>query len=134
MNPALLDTDNLTLFHKRHPQVVINAALYLSRYGQLTFSEFGYYEVTGGLKAIGATRQLASFEQFCRTQRILPFSHSAAILSADIWADHKQRGLLIGEVDILNAAIALDAGLEVVTHNTSHFSRIAGLALTDWTV
>jgi tRNA(fMet)-specific endonuclease VapC len=61
-------------------------------------------------------------------------SHSAAVLSADIWADLRQRGLLIGEVDILIAGIALAESLAVATHNTSHFSRITGLQVVDWTI
>jgi hypothetical protein len=35
MTPALLDTDILTLLHKRDPQVSLNAALYLRQFGQL---------------------------------------------------------------------------------------------------
>ena len=132
--PTLLDTDTLTLFHKRHPQVIRNAALHVRQFGYLIFSELSYYEVTRGLKAIGATAQLARFEQFCHTHRIAPFTHPAAVLAADIWANLKGRGLLIGEVDILIAAIALGEGLAVATHNMSHFSRIAGLQVADWTV
>ena len=134
MTPALLDTDILTLLHKRHPQVSLNAALYLRQFGQLNLSEFSYYEVTRGLKAIGATAQLARFEQFCQAHRILPFSHEAAVLAADIWSDLKRRGLLIGEVDILIAGVGLSDDLAVATSNTSHFSRIPGLQVVDWTL
>ncbi len=65
MTPALLDTDILTLLDKRDPRVSFNAALYFRQLGQLNLSEFSYYEVTRGLKAVGATAQLAGFEQFC---------------------------------------------------------------------
>jgi len=41
---------------------------------------------------------------------------------------------LIGEVDILIAATALAECLSVATHNTSHFKRIAGLSVVDWTI
>jgi len=55
-------------------------------------------------------------------------------LAADIWANLKRRGLLIGEVDILIAGIALSEGLAVATHNVSHFARINNLQVVDWTV
>lgn len=87
MTPTLLDTDTLTLLHKRHPQVSLNATTYTGHFKQLTLSEFSYYEITRGLKSSGATTQLAGFEQFCQAHRILSFSHSAAVLAADIWAD-----------------------------------------------
>lgn len=110
MTSTLLDTDTLTLFHKRHPHVIRNSALHVKQFGHLILSELSYYEVTRGLKAVGATAQLTRFEQFCQAHRILPFSHAAAVLAADIWADLKQRGMLIGEVDILIAGIALTEG------------------------
>jgi tRNA(fMet)-specific endonuclease VapC len=134
MTPTLLDTDTLTLLHKHHPHVSLNAAAYISQFKQLTLTEFSYYEITRGLKAVRATTQLASFEQFCQAHRILPFSHPASVLAADIWADLKRRGLLIGEVDILIASIALNEGLAVATHNVSHFRRINRLQVVDWTV
>jgi len=82
MSAILLDTDTLTLFHKRHPQVIGNAALYVKQFGHLMLSEFSYYEVTRDLKAIGASAQLTRFEKSCQAHRILPFSHRAAVLTS----------------------------------------------------
>lgn len=134
MTPALLDTDTLSLLQKRHQQVTVNAAQYVNQHGQLSFTEFSYYEFTRGLKAVNATAQLARFEQFCQAHHILSFSHQSSILAADIWADLKRRGLLMGEVDILIASIALTEGLAVAIHNVAHFNRIAGLQVIDWTL
>ena len=134
MQETLLDTDTLTLFHKHHPLVQHQAARHVRQFGHLLLSEFSYYEYTRGLKAVNATAQLPRFEQFCQAHRIVSFSHDAAVIAADIWADLKQRGLLIGEVDILIASIALSEGLAVATHNLAHFQRITGLQVVDWTV
>ena len=131
---TLLDTDTLTLLHKHHSPVVQRAAAHILQFGHLVFSELSYYEITRGLKSIGATTQLAHFEQFCRAHRILPFTHSAAVIASDIWADLKRQGQLIGEVDVLIAAIALSEGLVVATHNQVHFQRINGLQVEDWTL
>ena len=134
MTPTLLDTDTLTLWFKRHPQVELNAALYTERFGGLVISDLSYYEVTRGWKAVGATAQLARVEEFCRTHRIISFTRAAAVLAGDIWADLKRRGLLIGEVDTLIAGIAMSEGLAVATCNTSHFGRVSGLTVVDWTI
>jgi tRNA(fMet)-specific endonuclease VapC len=134
MTPTLLDTDTLTLFQKNHLRVAENAAFHIQFFGHLIFSELNYYEVTRGLKAAGASSQLARFEHFCLAHRILPFTHHAAVLAADLWADLKRRGQLIGEIDLLIAATALNEGLAVATHNVAHFSRIPGLTITDWTI
>jgi predicted nucleic acid-binding protein len=114
--------------------VIANAGLYVRQFGQLVLSEFNYYEVTRGLKAAGAATQLARFEAFCHVHRILPFSHEAAEIAADIWAALKRDGQLIGEIDVLIASVAIREGLAVATCNAAHFGRIDGLAVVDWTV
>jgi len=133
MTPALLDSDTLTLWRKGHPKVVAHAASYINEFGQLTISDLTYYEISRGLKAVGASAQLARFEDSCRAHRVLPFTHAAAVCAADIWADLEPRGSLIGEMDTLIAGIALSEGLAVATHNTSHFQRVTGLTFVDWT-
>jgi tRNA(fMet)-specific endonuclease VapC len=134
MTPTLLDTDTLTLWFKRHPQVELNAALYTGQFGRLVITELSYYEVTRGWKAVGAATQLARVEEFCRTHTIVPFTRAAANLAGDIWADLKRRGMLIGEVDTLIAGIAMSEGLAVATRNTAHFGRVSGLNIVDWTL
>jgi tRNA(fMet)-specific endonuclease VapC len=133
MPEALLDTDTLSLLRRRHPQVIVHARAYLHRYGRLTFSELTRYEVVRGYKKVGATRQLAAFERFCRQHRVLPLDWRALEQAAEIWAELSRKGELIGEVDILLAGTALAHRLAVVTHNTTHFQRIQGLLVLDWT-
>ena len=53
--------------------------------------------------------------------------------AADIYANLKRRGELIGEIDILIAGIALAHDMGVATRNIAHFSRIANLHVEDWT-
>jgi predicted nucleic acid-binding protein len=38
------------------------------------------------------------------------------------------------DTDILVAGVALANGLELATHNTSHFGRIEGLQVQDWSL
>ena len=52
--------------------------------------------------------------------------------AAAIYADLHQRGLLIGDADILIAATALAHGCALCTNNTKHFSRVQGLQLQNW--
>ena len=51
----------------------------------------------------------------------------------DIEAKLRQAGQPIGALDVMIAAHALTANLTLVTHNTRHFERIAGLKLEDLT-
>ena len=64
----------------------------------------------------------------------LPWTIEAADLFGEIEAQLKRAGTPIGELDTQIAAHALAEGLVLVTHNTRHFDRIAGLKLEDWMV
>ena len=64
----------------------------------------------------------------------LPFDDAAAELYGKIRADLTARGLMIGGNDLLIAAIAQANGCKLVTHNTTEYSRVPGLAIEDWQV
>jgi tRNA(fMet)-specific endonuclease VapC len=64
---------------------------------------------------------------------VLDFPDTAAVHYAQIRADLKKRGALIGANDLLIAAHARAIGLTLVTNNTAEFERVRGLTLENWT-
>jgi tRNA(fMet)-specific endonuclease VapC len=62
----------------------------------------------------------------------LPLSLSTMDRFARIKVDLLRRGQPIQDPDILIAATALEHDLTLVTHNTGHYCRIAGLRIEDW--
>lgn len=64
----------------------------------------------------------------------LPLDQAVATQAGRIDAELMARGLRIGPYDTLIAATAISNDLVLVTHNTSEFSRVAGLRLEDWEV
>ena len=62
----------------------------------------------------------------------LPWTAAAADAYGTLKAQLQSTGRPIGELDTQIAAHALAEGLVLVTHNTRHFDRIAGLKLEDW--
>jgi tRNA(fMet)-specific endonuclease VapC len=51
---------------------------------------------------------------------------------AELRAELFDRGRVIGEMDLLNAAIALVHNLTIVTHNTRDYADVPDLSLIDW--
>ena len=91
-----------------------------------------YYEVKRGLLAINATRQLAEFNKFCQTYKILLIDDLEIIeLACEIYVDLQRRGFTIQEQDILIAATAIARGLILVS-NDSDLLRVEGLSLENW--
>jgi tRNA(fMet)-specific endonuclease VapC len=132
MKPALIDTDILSLFFRGDSRVVACFEAYLTEHGRIIFSIITYYEVVSGLKHRDARRQLEKFLEFAMHSVILPLTEEAALISADIYADLRKKGQPIDDIDILIAGIAIANNLIVVTHNQSHFGRIEGLEVQDW--
>ena len=69
---------------------------------------------------------------FLRYVDILPMDDAVAQHYADVRADLKERGTMIGANDLWIAAHARSLGLILVTNNTREFARVPGLKLENW--
>jgi tRNA(fMet)-specific endonuclease VapC len=134
MQPVLLDTDTLSGIMRQNATALANARPYLAMHARFTLSLMTRYEILRGLKAKHATTQQLAFERFCVVNKVFPLTDGIIVRASDNYADRRQRGLLIGDGDILIAATALEHGLDLVTNNTNHYGRIAGLQLQNWLV
>ena len=52
----------------------------------------------------------------------------------DLRASLLDGGRVVGELDLLNASVALVHNLTLVTHNTKDYASIPGLTVEDWLV
>jgi tRNA(fMet)-specific endonuclease VapC len=129
---VVVDTDILSAIMKKNPIVLPKARGYLAEHGRFTFSILTRYEILRGLKAKGATKQTAAFDRLCARSVVLPLSDEIVVKAAEIYAELRNCGQLIGDGDILIAASALVHGLAVVTNNEEHFKRITGLQVNNW--
>lgn len=75
---------------------------------------------------------IRSWNLFLSPFSSLPFDDDCARRCAEVRAELERSGRVIGPHDLQIAAVALQHGLTLVTHNMQEFSRIAGLKLDDW--
>ena len=134
MNKAVLDTDTLSAIMRQDSTVISQAQNYLSIQPHLTISIITRFEILRGLYAKNATSQIAAFHTMCQSMEVLPLTDAIIVRAADIYGRLHQTGQLIGDADILVAATCFENGCEIVTNNTSHFSRIQGLVVQNWLV
>ena len=128
----LLDTDMLSAIMRNNPAAVSKARAYLAEHDRFSFSIITRYEILRGLKAKQAARQAEAFERFCASSEVLYLTDAGIVKAAEVYADLRNRGALIGDADILTAATALVSGAGVVTNNEDHFNRIDGLHVENW--
>ena len=128
----LLDT-NICIFltNGKPPQVleqlkaVIGQPLFISN---ITVAElqFGVYN------SLYPERNRISLLEFLAPFQLLDFDDTDAEQYGRIRKNLKDRGMLIGPMDLLIAAQVLAKQLTLVTNNTAELKRIDGLQLEDW--
>ncbi len=132
MKEALLDTDTVSYFLRKTPSVVSKVEAYAKEFGVLNISVITFYEITNGLLAKDAKKQLGEFEAFLAYVNVLPVSLLGAKISANICAALRKSGNLIGHNDILIAGTAIENDMKLITNNQKDFSRIPGLDFESW--
>ena len=132
MTEAIVDTDILSFYFKGDGKVIERFGEYLKEFGQINISIVTYYEIIAGLKFKKATRQIRDFEDFINDNNIINITEESAKISGDIYADLRQRGIMIGTSDILIAGITIENGLTLITNNEKHYEPIQGLNIENW--
>jgi tRNA(fMet)-specific endonuclease VapC len=130
----MLDTDTCSYIMKRSNQAVLNRLQALPVtdvcMSVVTKSELLYGVEVSPKRAQDAT----ALRAFLAYVQVLDFTEDAALDYAQIRADLKKRGQMIGANDLFIAAHARSLGLRLVTNNTGEFGRVKGLVLENWTL
>ena len=76
----------------------------------------------------------AALDAFLPYVEAVAFDEEAALHYAEIRADLKRRGVMIGANDLFIAAHARALGVTLVTNNVNEFERVSDLRIETWTV
>jgi tRNA(fMet)-specific endonuclease VapC len=130
----MLDTDTCSYIMKRsHPLV-------LKRLQSMPVSDVCMSVVTRAELLYGVAVSPRRAQDAAALAAFLPYvdavalDEDAALHYAEIRADLKRRGLMIGANDLFIAAHARALGLTLVTNNTAEFERVSKLAIENWTI
>jgi tRNA(fMet)-specific endonuclease VapC len=129
----LLDTDIASYIMKRSEPEVLKR-LQRVRVGDVGISAVTKSELEYGVEVSPRRAQdRAALDEFLRYVEVLDYPGDAAGHYAQIRADLKVRGEMIGANDLLIAAHARCVGLTLVTNNEREFGRVRGLKVENWT-
>ncbi len=132
MEPALIDTNIVSMFLRGHPEVRGRFAAYVEEHGKVNLSMITVYEALSGLKHRDAKKQMTAFKALVDASEIWPLTEQSVELSADIYAALRKTGQTIDDIDLLIAGIAAVNGFVLVTNNRKHFDRIVEITVEDW--
>jgi tRNA(fMet)-specific endonuclease VapC len=130
----MLDTDTCSYIMKRsHPQVI--KRLQSVAVGDVCMSVVTKAELLYGVEVSPRRAQdAAALAAFLPYVEALDLTDNAAMHYAEIRADLRKRGTMIGANDLFIAAHARAQDMTLVTNNTAEFERVGGLAIENWTV
>ncbi len=129
----LLDTDICIYWLKNHQEV-------REKVKEVGWNQITICVITGAELYYGAynssrvTENLTRAEFFIQQLPILPLSNNALRRFGQLKAELRRIGQPVAEFDLLIASVALAENLILVTNNTRHYERIAGLQLENWTL
>jgi tRNA(fMet)-specific endonuclease VapC len=128
----MLDTDTCSYIMKRSYPAVLKR-LQAVAVTDVCMSMITKAELLYGVEVSPRrTQDAAALAAFLPYAEALEFTDDAALHYAEIRADLKRRGALIGANDLFIAAHARALGLVLVTNNVAEFRRVRGLKLDNW--
>ena len=128
---CLFDTDAISELLRPQPATAfIKWLMNISREEQFTSAVVIGELYKGAYRSQASERHLSNIEQrILPAVTVLPYDTGIAKVFGRIRAHLEETGTILPDADLQIAATALGHGLELVTGNLRHFSRIDGLKL-----
>lgn len=127
----VLDTNTLIYYFKGNGQVAQNLSSVSPQ--EVLISTIVLFELQVGIaKSTSPQKRSQQLQQLLSWVNIVFFDQDAALAAATIRAQLERQGTPIGAIDVLIAGVAISIQATLVTHNVAEFSRVSGLAITDW--
>ncbi|OFW02618.1 MAG: plasmid maintenance protein [Acidobacteria bacterium RIFCSPLOWO2_02_FULL_68_18] len=130
----MLDTDTCSYIMKRSSETVLNR-LQAVPVVDVCISVITKSELLYGVEVSPRrTQDAMALQAFLPYVEVLELPDAAATHYAQVRADLKTRGQMIGANGLFIAAHARSLGLVLVTNNTTEFGRVKGLTFENWTL
>ena len=126
----MLDTDTVSFALSGRGRVATH--LLQHRPSEICISSITLAELRFGAEARRSRKLHGLISTFVEAVAVVPLDQRAADRFAAVAASLARRGEPIGTFDTLIAAHALSLGLTLVTNNSKHFERVAGLKTENW--
>jgi tRNA(fMet)-specific endonuclease VapC len=132
----ILDTNIISHFFRKHPNVVSKIAL--TDKSQIQTCSVVVAELLFGTRNHPAPLYGIQIEEdynrFFEIVNIKNWDFNSAKKYVEIKTKLKKSGKIVGDFDMMIASIAITNDLTLVTNNTKDFSNIDGLNTEDWTL
>ena len=131
----VLDTNVIIHYLKRDVGVGQNLRLAISEGHSLLVPRAVDYEVCRGLEMLNATKMAAVYRSMTSPAgqlQVVNMGEAVWEIAKQLYVSLRQKGFMVGEIDILIGAFCLQHGYTLVTSNTKDFVNMTGLPQVNW--
>ena len=125
----VLDTDTISYYLRGSQSVKEHFIKY--QY-ELASTSINYAELMFGLKKRDNKKYLPTVEMIFQNIKIYDFDKKSATVFSTLKATMQKRGIVVADMDLMIASIALANGEKLISNNLKHFSKIENLELESW--
>ena len=125
----VLDTDTIS-YYLRGSQSVKEK--FMKHQYELASTTINYAELMYGLKKRDNKKYLPKVELIFNNIKVYDFDKNSASIFSTLKADMQNKGVVVADMDLMIASIALANGEKLISNNLKHFSKVEGLEFESW--
>ena len=125
----VLDTDTISYYLRGSESVKDKFVQY--QY-ELASTTINYAELMYGLKKRDNKKYLPKVEMIFDNIKIYDFDKKSAQIFSTIKVNMQNRGVVVADMDLMIASIAIANGEKLISNNLKHFSKIEILDVESW--
>ena len=125
----ILDTDTLSYFLRGNESV---KTMFLEHQSELASTTINYSELIYGLTKKDSKKYLPKVELIFDNINLYSFDKKSANTFGILKATMQKKGIVVADMDLMIASIAIANKQQLISHNIKHFSKIEGLDVESW--
>ena len=125
----VLDTDTISYFLRGNQSV---KEKFIEHQNELSSTTVNYSELIYGLTKKDNKKYLPKVELIFKNIKLYSFDKKSANTFGVLKASMQKQGIVVADMDLMIASIALSYDEVLISNNLKHFSKIEGLRVESW--
>ena len=125
----VLDTDTISYYLRGSESVKDK---FIQHQYELASTTINYAELLYGLKKRDNKKYLPKVEMIFDNIKLYDFDKKSAKIFSTLKVDMQKKGIVVADMDLMIASIAIANGEKLISNNLKHFSKIEILDVESW--
>jgi len=127
-----LDSDTLSYYFSGNKKIYDKIREAINNNEKMAITAINVYEILKGFRWHKNKNKELLFNNFLENILVFSINDNVIDLAADIYANLRVNGKVVGDADILIAAIVMNNKGKLITNNIKHYKNIKNLEVLNW--